>query len=247
MAVIVDVHVHLGYDESFDVDFRPEYIHQMFRDGLVDRAIIQPATAIFLDGARQQHDAVARMLGEYPGRAFGMANPNPHLPEEIYRAEILRCIRELGFIGIKLNSVAHAAPINGQAAQKVYRAAKEMDVPVMLHTGGGPDFATPLEAIKAARAYPEVRFVLAHSGSGSGSQSIVAAQTCPNIFLETSWCNVMFLEAAERQLGASRLLFGSDHFENIVVELAKHRAIGLSDEEVAMCLGGTATQVYRLG
>jgi CHASE3 domain sensor protein len=50
----------------------------------------------------------------------------------------------------------------------------------------------------------------------------------------------------EQRLGAGRLLLGSDHPENLAVELAKHRVLGLSEGDLAACLGGTAAKVFGL-
>jgi predicted TIM-barrel fold metal-dependent hydrolase len=48
------------------------------------------------------------------------------------------------------------------------------------------------------------------------------------------------------QCGAGRVLFGSDHLSNLPVELVKYRSLGLSDDELAQVLGGTARKVFGL-
>ena len=49
------------------------------------------------------------------------------------------------------------------------------------------------------------------------------------------------------ELGAHRVLFASDLPINIPVERAKFAALGLTAEQEAWCLGGTAEAVFRLG
>lgn len=48
------------------------------------------------------------------------------------------------------------------------------------------------------------------------------------------------------RLGADRIMFGSDAPENIPVELVKYRSLGLREENLSACLGGTAVRLYRL-
>ena len=123
----------------------------------------------------------------------------------------------------------------------------EHGVPVMIHTGNGVASALPSLAIPAALEYPDVTFVLAHAGGGMfGSEALVAAQVCPNIYLETSWCPVYVVRNFVEKLGSSRLMFGTDNPDNVGVELAKHRALHLSDEDLNQCLGDTARKVFSL-
>jgi len=75
---------------------------------------------------------------------------------------------------------------------------------------------------------------------------LVAAQECPNIYLEPSWCTVTDVGKFLRAIGADRIMFGSDHPDNIPVELAKYRSLRLREDEMAACLGGTAARLYRL-
>jgi predicted TIM-barrel fold metal-dependent hydrolase len=66
------------------------------------------------------------------------------------------------------------------------------------------------------------------------------------VFLETSWCGVLETEMFARRIGTERMLMGSDAVQNVGVEIAKHRAIGLSPEQLADCLGETARKVFKL-
>ena len=156
-------------------------------------------------------------------------------------------INDLGFVAIKLHPEAYCCAANAPQAKKVYEAARALKVPVMIHTGNGVASALPSLAIAAARAYPDVTFVLAHAGGGMfGSEALVAAQVCPNIYLETSWCPVYVLKNFVESIGCERLMFGTDNPDNVGVELAKYRALHLSDEQLAWCLGHTAETVFSL-
>ena len=194
-----------------------------------------------------QHDAIADFVARYPGRFFGMANPNPHLPEGDYRHEVTRCVRDLGFIGVKIHPLAHAINPMSTAARKVFAIAAELDVPLMIHTGTGVPFALPSNIIEPAQAFPTVQIVVAHGGMAFFSaEALLLAKQCPNVMLETTWIGPHIVHNFCAQIGADRVLFGSDHADNQSTELEKIRSCGISDEEIDWVLGKTAARVYRL-
>jgi uncharacterized protein len=87
--------------------------------------------------------------------------------------------------------------------------------------------------------------VLAHAGFAVfAAEALVAAQVCPNIVLEPSWCASFQVADMVRQLGAARVMYGSDHPSNVASELAKLQALGLDDGQLAQVLGGTARRVF---
>jgi predicted TIM-barrel fold metal-dependent hydrolase len=106
--MIVDAHAHLGYDEVFDEDFSEEALLTSQRENGIDVTIVQPGTRHDLASVQRQHDAIADLVGRYPGRFRGIANPNPHLPEADYVREVRRCVEELHFVGLKVHPFAHA-------------------------------------------------------------------------------------------------------------------------------------------
>ena len=244
--MIVDVHAHLGYDQVFDENFTEEELWEAHEAG-VDVSIVQPGTCVSLPGVQRQHDVIAELCARHPEEFFGMANPNPHLPTEEYRRELARCVEELGFVGVKMHPLAHAVNPGGTAARRIFDAARDLGIPVMIHTGSGVPFALPSLQIPLAQAYPETKVVLAHAGGGLfAGEAALAAKTCPNVYLDTSWSAGYALRSWVRTLGADRLMLASDHGDNAFVELAKHRSLGLTEEELDWCLGKTAIEVFGL-
>jgi hypothetical protein len=127
--------------------------------------MVQPAPCHDIDSVKFQHDAIAAIVREYPGHFFGMANPRPHLPGTLYKDEIARCIEELGFVGIKINTIACGVNPNSKAGRKWFDAARKYAVPIMVHTGAGIPFASPANLVTLAEEYDEVNIVLAHAGT----------------------------------------------------------------------------------
>ena len=245
---VVDVHAHLGDDQIFEHEFtRDELLLGQAENG-VAATIVQPASVADLATVRAQHDAIAALAAEFPGRFFGMAAPNPRLPEADYFAEVRRCVRELGFVGLKLHTLAHATSPISRAGRRAFEAARALGVPLMIHTGSGIPWAAPALIGGVAREFSDVRVVMAHSGMMVlAAEALIVAQACSNVVLETSWTGGPFVRRFIRTLGSDRVVFGSDHGDNVATELTKHRTIGLTDTEVARVLGETAVEVYGLG
>ena len=244
---IIDVHAHLGDDCVFDECFTAaDLLHKHDRCG-IDLSIVQPGTCFDLETVRAQHDAIAALCATHPGRFVGMANPNPHLPETAYRDEVARCIRSLGFVGIKLHPFAHAAPPGGRDQRKVFEAALALDVPVMVHTGAGIPFANPSNLLAVCEAFPDVRIVMAHCGMMiTSGEAWTVLERCPNTWADLSWTPGFQIERMAAAFGASRLMLASDHAENADTELAKIRACRLPQSDIDRILGGAAEALYRL-
>jgi predicted TIM-barrel fold metal-dependent hydrolase len=96
--------------------------------------------------------------------------------------------------------------------EPVYDAARRYRVPIIFHTGMSSKAAPAVIAELAAR-YRDVPVILGHMGvSEYVKQAVAVARQNENIFLETSVVGWMpLLLEAFRGVGASKLLFGSDH------------------------------------
>jgi predicted TIM-barrel fold metal-dependent hydrolase len=245
--MIVDAHAHLGLDQVFDADFTAEALLAAQEANGIDVTLVQPATAHDLPTVQRYHDAIAELAARHPGRFRGIANPNPHLTGDDYARELERCVHGLGFVGVKLHPTAHALNPVGRDGRRAFELTRALGVPVMVHTGSGIPWSAPSLLGAAAQTYPDLPIVVAHAGgmilAGEAGQ-LAAAH--PNVFLECSWVGGFHVLEWARELGAHRLLFGSDHGENAATELTKFRTAGLTAGELTWALGGTATKLFGL-
>lgn len=244
--MIVDVHVHFGWDFTFDEDFSRQELIEKMEKHHVDVQIVQPGTCHSLEQVREQHDAIAVLCREFPKRFFGMANPSPHLPDAIYHSEVKRCVEELGFIGLKLHPMASGVNPNSKAGRKAFAAAAKYGIPLMVHTGAGVPFAGPINLLAMAKEYSQLKIIMAHCGQIIFANEAAAVfSACPNVFGDTSWSPGFFIRNWCRTFGP-RLMLGSDHADNIGTELAKTRTVGMTAEEQEAVLGKTAVEVFKL-
>ncbi|MDH5687322.1 MAG: amidohydrolase family protein [Candidatus Bathyarchaeota archaeon] len=245
--MIVDAHTHLGYDYVFEEDFTLDDLLTNMERNRVDISIVQPGTVLDLETVVGQHNAIADLSKKMPRRIFGMANPNPHLPRDKYCKELERCVGDLGFLGVKMQTLGHGVDPGKSTGRKVFEAALDLGVPVMVHTGTGIPRSLPSALIPIAKDFPDLEIILAHSGGSMFvGEAVLAAQLCSNIYLEASWLPGFTILRICRTIGADRMMFGSDHGDNVATELTKFRTLSLTDEELEWCLGKTAAKVFKI-
>jgi hypothetical protein len=244
--VLIDAHQHIGDCRVFDLDVQEEVVIGAIAEHDLDHVLVMP-----FPGARDAaavHDRIAAMSAATEGCVRGIVNLNPHQDPARYAREAERCVVELGFVALKLHTLGHAVEPQSKDGRLVFEEAARLSVPVIVHTGGaGEPFASPTHTLSLAREWPGLRVVLAHAGMGVATQeAALVAELCPNVYLETSWCGSLDTAMLARTIGAGRMMLGSDAAENLGVEIAKHRAIGLTDAELEQCLGATAARVFGL-
>lgn len=243
--MIIDAHAHLGFDEIFDDDFTEAALLEYQQQNGIDVTLVQPATVHDLAAVRAQHDVIADLVRRYPGRFYGIANPNPHLPGDAYAREVTRCIAELGFVGIKVHPLAHAVNPLGRHGRRAFALAAELGVPVMVHTGNGLPWAAPSLLAPLAESHPQLNIILAHAGGMiCAAEATLLAEKYPNVYLELSWIAGFLISDWARSLGAQRVMFGADHTGNAATELAKYRSLGLTAEELSWVEGRSAAAVF---
>jgi uncharacterized protein len=244
--MIIDVHTHLGWDHSFDLDFPKEKLVEKMHLYNVDIQIVQPGTCHDIFSVREQHNAIYELCKSYPGQFFGMANAPPHLPAGVYLDEIKRCVEELGFVGIKLHPLASGVNPGSRDGRKAFDGANKYNLALMIHTGSGAPFANPLNIIDVAKEYSDLSIIMAHCGMTLyADEARVAFASCPNIYGDTSWTPGHIMKKWIQTFGP-RLMIASDHAENLGTELTKVRTFGYTLSEQEAILSTTALKVFKL-
>ena len=245
---IIDSHVHLGHDYVFDADSTEEELLYWHERCQVFGAVIQPfIPRPYMEDTAAIHDRIAAFCREKPGQYFGMASINPHFKPEDYDKEAERCIRQLGFVAIKITPIAHAVRPSSRDGRHVFEVAGHLGVPVMVHTGAGIPFADPADLEEVVSEYRSVPVILAHAGTDMFfTQALSLARRYDHVYLEPSWVNIMNIGKALKVIGSSKILFSSDHANNIPVELAKYTTLMPPGEDLERVLGGNAVDVFSL-
>ena len=162
---------------------------------------------------RQINDETAWLMREYPGFVTGFCYLNPTLSAAVVRREIDRCVT-MGFKGLKLEIANNAADA---CMAPMMAAAEQHGLVVLQHAWsmtkiGERAFHTdPEDVATLAKRFPNVRIIMAHL-TGCGIRGVLAVKECPNVVIDTSGAapESGIVEYAVEQVGADRVLYGSD-------------------------------------
>ena len=95
------------------------------------------------------NDEVAAIVKQYPDRFVGIASVDLYRPMDAIR-ELRRCVKELGFKGLRIVQWLWNLPPNDRRYYPLYAECIELDIPVCLP--GGP--YRPSLPVRAGPAYP---------------------------------------------------------------------------------------------
>ena len=214
--MIWDLHVHLS---GVDGASPPERLAQMI--AIADRMGIErlcvylgmtftpdPSPEIF----RRDNDQVLQAIREFPDRAFGFVHLNPkHLEASL--AELERCVANGPMVGVKL-WIGHrcSAP---ELDPLVTRAAALKAV-IYQHTwfklaGNDPGESTPEDLAQLAARHPGAPLICGHTG-GDWERGLRAIRHWKNVYADLAGSDPVagYTEMAVRELGAERVIYGSD-------------------------------------
>jgi hypothetical protein len=189
-------------------------------------------------------------------RLIPFCDLNPHLHAGL-GDELRRKVGDEGFRGVKLYpSYQHYYP-NDARMYPLYRAAEELGVPVMFHTGSSVfrgtrlKYGDPLHLDDVAVDFPGLNLVMAHSGRGFWyDRAFFLAKLHPNVYMELSGLPPSRLMTYFPELGriTDKVIFGSD-WPGMPWIRRNMEAIGrlpLPADGVEKILGGNAARLLRL-
>ena len=221
-----------------------EQLDALCRDAGVDRAVLMPSPTF-----RPRNRLVADALRAAPTareRFVGCALVNPHFGEDAV-AELETAVREWGFRCAKLMPTLHAVNLVGRLAHPVMSKARDLGVPVTIHSADSP--AHPLEIGVLAEAFPDVPVIMDHMGYRNHTgAAIAAARRAPNVYLmTTAVMEPHVVRDAVQVLGADRVLFGSNGPSvPPAIQLLVIRQAGLGPADERKVLGENAARLLRL-
>jgi uncharacterized protein len=151
---------------------------------------------------------------------------NPWSGPELYRRQ------GRGFAGLKLGPVVHGIALNDPRTHALIEVAEEFNHPVYLHCLPRTGFGVS-DLVILAKHFPNVTFILGHAGVGNCDfHAVQLIEAYSNILFETSGGFSAVIQAACRQLGSKRVLFGTEYpLQHPSVEIEKILCLDLSESE----------------
>ena len=163
---------------------------------------------------RKSNDDVLAILKEWSPRAFGLVYLNPqHTRASL--DELERCVADGPMLGIKLWVGQHC---NAPQLDPIVRRAAELEALILQHTwikqrarGNLPGESTPMDLAELSARHPGVPIVCGHTG-GDWSLGVRAIRARPELYADLGGGDPVYgqVEMAVRELGAKRVLYGSD-------------------------------------
>jgi hypothetical protein len=241
---LFDTHTHLGEAlHSGRTASEDELLRSMDRHG-IDRSLLIPFPVV--SDFRATHDLLASAVRRNPSRLAAAACLDPYLGKAVYCDEVKRCREELGFVALKLQPQYTGINPLWARHRYVFETAAGSGMTLIWHTGSGIPYSLPSLMMPVARDFPGLSIVLAHCGGGGLllGEAIVAAQFCPNIYLELSTLMPNHVLEVLSHIAPERLLTGSDLIENTAVEFDKVLGLDVEHEVKREMLSGTALRLF---
>lgn len=169
-----------------------------------------------VEEVRRGNEEVFELIDRHPDFVFGLVYVNPNHTETLTILE--EGLQHPGVVGIKLWISCRDENGRLDPVYPVFEFANARKVPVLCHsfyrTGGNlSGELTPSDIVHLAARYPAARLVMAHMG-GQWLWGVRAIRSYPNVWTDFSGGRPYMgsLEFAVRELGAERVVYGSDAF-----------------------------------
>ena len=244
---VIDFHAHSGKWTSYGLlGGTPHHFVKVMNAAGVDKVSVN---CIFYGEARRGNDVTAGYVRAYPDRFIGVGFVTPRYPSEAI-PELERCFGELDFRFLKVYPVYYDKPLDDPSYAPIYEWCNERGIIIMSHSQYEHK-TRPFRFARLAERYRNITWVLAHSGNNMDGQieSVEAAQSAPNIYLET--CTSMAehgtIEFLVEGAGEDRVLYGSDlPILDARHQLARIVTADISDEAKRKILGLNAVKLLGL-
>lgn len=242
--MIWDVHTHLSGVDGRTPDERMANLIR-FADRMgIDRVCLFMGYPFLMDPTpeqlRQQNDQVLQALAHFHDRAFGFVYVSGKHPQASLR-EIERCVKNGPMVGVKLWVARRAGD---RELDPIIARAAELKAPILQHTwfkagGNYRGESTPLDLVELVKRHPKATFICGHSG-GDWQLGVRAIRGTTSLPTETGGSDPTsgFVEMAVRELGADRVLYGSDGGgRSFASQLAKVQGADIPDDAKKKILG----------
>ncbi|MBM3834282.1 MAG: amidohydrolase [Verrucomicrobia bacterium] len=197
---------------------------------------------------RDDNDQVLRALKHRPDRVLGFVYLNPkHIEASLH--ELDRCVRDGPMVGVKLWV---AQRCNTPELDPIIARATELKAVIFQHTwlkitGNLPGESTPMDLAELAARHPKAALICGHSG-GDWERGLRAIRPCQNVYADLAGGDPTagLTEMAVRELGAERVIYGSDiGGRSFASQLAKVYGAEIPQKTKALILGANLKRLLQ--
>ena len=221
--------------------------------------------------------SVAAAIARHPQRFVGFFMVDPSADEAV--ARVTHAVTTLGLrVACFFPAMHHVALDDPRIDRLVEAVTAQPGTAVFVHCGvlsvgvrkklGLPSrfdlsLGDPLAISRLALTHPRLPFIVPHFGAGMLRETMMAADACPNMLVDTSssngwiryapgWTLNGVFKTAMSVLGPSRMLFGTDSsffprgWQRGIYESQKTamREAGISESDQSLILGGNFDRLF---
>jgi hypothetical protein len=255
--MIIDTHAHLGPWFRFSIADRSIQAYLSLMDHLgIGKAIISHHAGLagMLQLAAEES---AKAYEQSGGRILTYLIFDPNRPDESLRL-IEQAASKPHFAGIKLHPTQHNCPADDDRYRPAWELAVEVDRPILAHTWDrspehpAQDHSFPNLFERYLADFGDARFIFGHAGGRwNGFRACLELmKRYPNTYLDITGDGFMLgrIEHFAREVGAERILFGSDApWIDPRLPLGEVLGADISEVERESILGGNAVRLFNLG
>ena len=216
----------LGWEVPVDANVLADRWANELRANGVQRACL-------ISSAHGDEASVATAVAAHPDRFYGFFMLDPLQPDALDR--ITAAVQNTNLHCVCLFPAMHTYSVADGRLVQMFKLISDHQLAVFVHCGalsvgvrkklGLPSqfdmrYSDPLNLHPVALHFPEIRFIVPHFGAGLFRETLMLADLCPNVYLDTSSSNHWMLydgldlrtiyRRAIDLLGTERLLFGTD-------------------------------------
>jgi len=190
----------------------------------------------------EENDRVMRAVRRFPNRAYGSVYLSPSYLD-FSLEEFDRCVRDGPMVSV--GELEADKRCNAPELDPIVEQAVSMKAPILQHTwlkvgGNEPGESTPYDLVELAERHPQASFICAHTG-GDWEQGIRIIRRARNVSAEMAGFDPTSgtVEMAVRELGAERVIYGSDvGGRSFASQLGKVMGADIPESAKRLILGG---------
>ena len=239
---IIDAHSHVGVtwpDERTEPT--PEESIAMLDRSNVKKACTSASRYLKFD-YRKGNRLTRSLVERFPDRLIGFCIADPTCPEES-AGEIESCLEAPHFAGVKIHISHNGVPYDDPRYLPIFERARDFGAPVLAHAFSRAEVS---QFLSVAKAFPEIAFIVGHSGGYAWRDCVSAIASVENAFFDVC-CSVADagrVEAFVEAGGADRVLLGTDiPFLSPAYNISQIYHADLSHEQRALILGGNTRRI----
>ncbi len=239
--ITIDAYCVVGRDR--ETNLPPRSLLKLMDLARVDRTVIAPVDRHIAVNNREGNRFILGLVKANPSRFIASCTANPWFGKKAV-AEFERAAGE-GARLLNLHPFLHGCLADDELYWPLLEKAGLLQVPVYIHTGN-PGNSTPWQLSGLAQRFPQVDFIMGHSGSTDFWNDVTpAAQSAPNLSIETSLARPFSVPGRVSALGKSKVIMGSyAPLQNLEFEWQQMRR-ELSEEAWPDVLGGNLLRLLE--